>query len=106
MTDEDGYPEPEEIAAIAEFDGDNPHEWMDLIRPLWWAESSLFEHSNGHYWLHTGGWSGNEELVAAMRGHFHWYTGFRSHHCGGHYHLHWRIERPVGVRDGDLGSAG
>ena len=92
MMDRDGYPT------------EKFHEWIDSIQ---WEQIDLmgiaqtiidcwhFGHwgvtfkrmRNGHRTLHlsTGGWSGNEEIVTALRTTMWWSLCWEEHKRGGHY---------------------
>lgn len=73
--DVDGYPTGEELEYITKFDvlkkagphvDDNFAELMAYIKARWhWP--SYFTEEGGMYRLATGGWSGNEDLLSALR---------------------------------------
>jgi hypothetical protein len=66
--DKDGYPEDHELEEITQFLG-NPKDWYEIIRPLWqFADAGYFSVDDREFYhLSTGGWSGNEDIVRAMR---------------------------------------
>lgn len=93
MPDSDQYPLPEELDKIRNW----PHtqgfcQLFAFVKPLWaYAESGAFNEFTNKggelsYHLHTFGWSGNEELISAMKENlvFWGYCWFSSER-GGHY---------------------
>lgn len=73
---DDMYPTEEDLEYIRKFDvlktinGDDPNKnfamLMDYVRALWhWP--TFFTEEGGLYRLATGGWSGNEDLLEALR---------------------------------------
>lgn len=86
MTPE-GYPDDQEIETIAQWNG-GWHELMNYVRDRWefcnwgWVQENL--DSIVMYRLSTGGWSGNESLIAAMRDNWmFWSLCWRSSNRGG-----------------------
>ena len=83
------YPTDEELKRIAAWPIQCSADIMtllDLVKRLWnwpdrgWAECGNFLH------LSTGGWSGNEELINALRDNFiFWSLCWQSVRRGGHY---------------------
>lgn len=102
--DEDGYPTDEALNYIETFDwqkGD-VHELFAFIRSIWtswgyWVESgnwiesfvedSKFEGMNYmRYEFSTAGWSGNEEIIDALKKNVSlWNLCLESYRRGGHY---------------------
>lgn len=91
LLDEDGYPTELALQRIRSWEHEKG--WgaaLDYIRELWWGGEMLWtEKQRGDRRVcdvSTGGWSGNEDLIAAMRGNFLlWSTVFLAHRRGGHY---------------------
>lgn len=68
--DADGYPEPEVIEQIEKWDIQKQSVKMliELIEANWWAADWGFKRkSKTKLELHTGGWSGNEEIIYALK---------------------------------------
>lgn len=93
--DADNYPTDDELKAIREWDviGDaDEHRakcaaCFDYIRANCWhfAEWGWSE-DRGVYSISTGGWSGNEDVIEAMRENFLlWSMTFKAKRVGGHY---------------------
>ncbi len=60
-------------------------EYVAEPNPSWcgWKQKGLV------YWLHTGGWSGNESIISAMQeNHIFWAMCWLSSKRGGHYKFH------------------
>jgi hypothetical protein len=103
--DKDGYPTPEELESIKSWPsgygptGSNAHrDLMSYIEERWrWADAGYWTEDvaecSGNldldgktYSISTGGWSGNESIIAAMQGnHMFWMTCWWSSRHGGHY---------------------
>jgi len=82
--DKDGYPTEETQLEIARWHYSDLDGWLDYIREAWnhdygriWVEAGMLR-------LATGGWSGNESIIRAMREHFIlWHSVWESSHRGG-----------------------
>lgn len=94
--DDDGYPTPEFLDAVTKWNyiGDFK-DWFEFIRDGWWnsewgftSEPVINEDGESviRYNISTGGWSGNEDIIAAMSENFIcWSFSWVSHRRGGHY---------------------
>ena len=87
--DADGYPDEDELTRISEWHNDQ-FDWsglMAFIRPLWrYAEDGYWKQQGSLYRLATGGWSGNEAIIAALRANpLFWGAAFISEVTGGLY---------------------
>lgn len=94
------YPTEEQLEYIRKFDilKEHPVKLAKYVQEIWhWGEDycRLYEGKNKisdtAYWkleLHTGGWSGNEEIVYALRENWmFWNVCWFAHHRGGHYYF-------------------
>lgn len=95
MPDHDGYPTEEELDLIRKW----PHDarsWFEYIHECWhmaewgWEEEELQadpgDAEERGYHISTGGWSGNEEIIDAMRANrVLWGLTWWSSRRGGHY---------------------
>jgi hypothetical protein len=90
--DENGYPDDDTLKQIETFDlgvkFENLHEYLKLIWENWeYANASwTYDKNTGCLQISTCGWSGNEEIIAAMKQNYlfwgiFWYQSKR----GGHY---------------------
>ena len=87
---EDRYPTDSELDQIKRFE---PMQFMDMmrfIREIWNYEDIGYWQKRGRtYWLHTGGWSGNESIIEAMiENRMFWCVCWVSSKRGGHYRFH------------------
>lgn len=93
--DEYGYPDEEEFKIIKEWNPDDPIGLLDYVKKFWWMPSwgwkevkkrnILKEHE---FYISTGGWSGNEGLINAMKANsVFWELCCRDSRPGGHYTL-------------------
>lgn len=66
--DVDGYPTAETLDAIMGWQGFDFHALMRFVRPIWrYANAGFWRQTNERYELATAGWSGNEDLIHAIR---------------------------------------
>jgi hypothetical protein len=86
--DDNGYPSDEELKAIEEYDLPGGVEGLvDMIKDLWHYECG-FVRKGKVLELHTGGWSGNEDIIDALERNmcffmFYWQKSER----GGHHYF-------------------
>ena len=88
------YPSDAELEQIRTAETD-PRSWFAFICatghfwPDWgWRVEEADEDGKPvtRYLISTGGWSGNEDILAAMRDNFIlWHQTWRVHRAGGHY---------------------
>lgn len=94
MPDKDGYPTEEELQRVREWDAiKDPKGLAVYLGEIWeFKEFGYAFTEEGGKWtleLHTGGWSGNEEIIGALHengdpvGFWFWY--WRKSTRGGHY---------------------
>ena len=94
--DTDGYPTDEALDKIRDWDYNDATGWLNFIKSIWWATDWGWTESTGtnvilnepqyEYHISTGGWSGNEEIIDAMRKNYIlWNLAWYEHRRGGHY---------------------
>lgn len=96
--DKDGYPTEETLLAIREWDANDLGGLFQFVAEAWnldygralirCVESS----AEGRHWieLHTGGWSGNEDIIGALQANtMAWTLAWWSSRRGGHYEFRW-----------------
>ena len=91
--DSDGYPTEETLETIRKWDHtDNFRILMEYIEKAWRYSDTYFEklldieNNNWIYTLHTFGWSGNEDLIGAMKQNtLFWMLSWLESRRGGHY---------------------
>lgn len=94
----DAYPTDADLERIAQWSYDDAVSWFAFIKSLWWPagwgwdEEDTLERQHQsqrkvhHYNLSTGGWSGNEELIDAMKRNYTlWAMTWRCSRRGGHF---------------------
>lgn len=85
LFDEDGYPTQEALAkvvrydAIADIDG-----FLKLIQSLW-SYSDRFVIKDDELYMSTGGWSGNESVIEAMKQTYFFRFAHTEWKRGGHF---------------------
>ena len=84
--DADGYPEQFELNVIAQWAA-KYYRMMDFIKARWHYANDGYWRQNGRlFFLSTGGWSGNEEIISAMQKNWiFWMFCWRVSRYGGHY---------------------
>lgn len=81
------YPSESDLAKLREWPFDDPRGWLAFARELWWQPDWGWPNLEGH--IATGGWSGNEDIIAAMQGNYIlWAQTWESSHRGGGYIFH------------------
>ncbi len=90
--DDDGYPTEEELAKIRAWPWQDSAGLMSFIKSIWyladwgWREEPGEKKGKIHYAISTAGWSGNEDLIAAMmENQMFWTFNWVSSRRGGHY---------------------
>lgn len=100
------YPTEDELEVIKTWEGDY-NELMRYVEKLW-AYPEYFNSKRSEdeqtdapqmwWWVSTGGWSGNEELIGALQSNqMFWLLHWVSSRRGGHYEFEVRIREAVGV---------
>jgi len=86
------YPTDTELEAIEKWmpkvwNGQEFHDFMEYIRDHWkYADDGYWEQDGLTYTIHTAGWSGNEDIIQAMKKNYiFWALYWESASRGGHY---------------------
>ena len=88
--DEDGYPEEDVLKKIREWDivKDDYNDLIRLIQENWkFEEFGYFVLNGKNLELHTGGWSGNEDIIDALKQTVFWSAFWMKTERGGHYYF-------------------
>lgn len=86
--DVDGYPTEDALKEIREFnkvDHESMCEFIDFLKSIWWAADWGFIINGKILELHTGGWSGNEDIISELTKSSLWILFWQSSRRGGHY---------------------
>ena len=80
------YPTEEDIKKIQEWPAEDFHGLMAFVKSLWAFDSWGWSQEGDLYRISTGGWSGNEDIIGALKENtifwlFYWQQSAR----GGHY---------------------
>lgn len=67
MLDKDGYPTEETLAEITNWDYKDRRGVLEFIAEAWYYSDSAIETREGLFVFATCGWSGNEELIQALK---------------------------------------
>lgn len=92
MPDKDGYPTEEELSTIKNWDilKDGFDGLVDFIISIWWMSGWGVKVAKNKLWLHTGGWSGNEDIIATLQETMFWTMAWQKSERGGHYYFEWK----------------
>jgi len=84
------YPTEEDIETVKKFDHHNIIDYLDFLSSIWHWSGICFKLKGKkilHLELHTGGWSGNEEIISALMGTMFWTLYWQKSTRGGHYYF-------------------
>lgn len=86
MTEDGDYPSDEDIQRIKDWPNEDVMGLIRFIQSIWhWPDMAKL--NGGKFELHTGGWSGNEEIVDALMDTMFWMLCWESSRRGGHYYF-------------------
>jgi hypothetical protein len=84
------YPSELELTFIKEFDIIKKPitELLDFVYSIWEYDDWGFKKTPHAFELHTGGWSGNEDIISALKQNFLFWSLYWEHSSrGGHYYF-------------------
>lgn len=86
---ESEYPGDEELRSIREWDWNDISGLLAYMRERWrWADDGYWRREGSDLYLSTGGWSGNEDLIFALKDNpLVWSLIWKQSTRGGHYIL-------------------
>ena len=90
MGDAEGYPTEAELERIRTWDvrKEPLEDYLDYVRSCWWRPGWGWQQTEYSLRLSTGGWSGNESIIDAMRHNSRfWSLTWETSRRGGHYHF-------------------
>ena len=88
----DGYPEEHELKYIREYDlvKSDPRTLLEYMKGMWrWKEYFVIKKTGKGLWveIHTGGWSGHEEMIAALEKTLFFSLFWTMSKAGGHHYF-------------------
>lgn len=84
--DRDGYPTDETLTVITTWPIEDADGWIKFIISAWSDTGRIWHDDNADLHMATGGWSGNESIIHAMRdNHILWMRLWKSSHRGGKF---------------------
>jgi len=84
--DEDGYPTEDALTIIELWPSFDSPGWFEFIRDRWHLASWGWSKVGSEYHISTGGWSGNESIIAAMQNNWTlWSICWVQSNRSGHY---------------------
>jgi hypothetical protein len=89
MLDKEGYPTDKTLQKLRQL---NPflqpiEEIIEIIIGNWYGDAAVYDAEKQTLELHTDGWSGNEDAIAAIRDSAFWMLFWQSTVRGGHYYF-------------------
>lgn len=92
MPDQEGYPTSEELVKVKNYDPlkDDINDFLDFLESIWWMSDWGFKLTGKRVLrleLHTGGWSGNEEIIEELQSTMFFMLWWRKSLRGGHYYF-------------------
>ena len=86
MLDNNGYPSEEELKTITKLGNlKDSDALIDYLNDRWNWEDICFKYDGKNLILHTGGWSGNEDMIDALYNTLFWHRYWKSSQRGGHF---------------------
>ncbi len=64
---------------------------VEMLKEVWHFEDYV-KHEGSRLELHTGGWSGNEDIIEALQDSMFWVLCWQKSERGGHYYFELRGE--------------
>lgn len=91
------YPDDEELTLIKEWPFPKYDELIEYLQSSFWMPDWCITVKGRHVlrvYISTGGWSGNEDRMEALKQNFRfWSSCWRVHRTGGHYEFRIEIRR-------------
>jgi hypothetical protein len=92
MLDANGYPTDAALEKIASYDFGKDFRagivgLVTLVTELWHWGDTQYKWDGVNLELHTGGWSGNEDIINALMGTMLWHMFWQKSERGGHYYF-------------------
>ncbi len=88
MPDDNGYPTEEELNNLKLYCAALNIEAIRMhLSCIWWIPDWGLNIDGEDWELHTGGWSGNEEIIGAMKGTIFWSICWTKSTRGGHHYF-------------------
>lgn len=78
--DRDGYPTERTLQVVTDWDFEDPKGLLEFVKDAWYWPEYARETRPGLYVFATGGWSGNESLLLALRESGVWLAQLSFHH--------------------------
>jgi len=92
--DKNGYPDEQELKVIREWDvwKQGWQGLLDFIEEIWWSSDWGFRQHGCYLQLHTGGWSGNEDIMDVIHHNASIMYFWVKSTVGGHYWFKFKKE--------------
>ena len=76
LFDRNGYPTRHAIGRIRRWSYEDFDGLIDFVHDVWWPQGDPYgwKQKGRTLWFSTGGWSGNEEVVGALRANLMFWT--------------------------------
>lgn len=86
-TDKDGYPTKKALEKIKSWNSHDVDGFLDFLKSIWWWEYGYILKGKNirRLYLHTGGWSGNEDVIEVLLSSWFGWCYWEESRRGGHY---------------------
>ena len=101
MSDQNEYPTEKELQIIEKWEMlEKPvRDLLEFVRSIWWMPEWGYKLKGKkvlYLELHTGGWSGNESIIHALKSNrIFWLMCWEKSSKGGHYYFKIRDPKPL-----------
>ena len=93
----DQYPTRQDLDLVKKYGGTwatggppiNIPNLLDCLKNIWWHSEYLMAHEENTLELHTGGWSGNEDIIETLKQTVFWDIYWLKSVRGGHHYFEW-----------------
>jgi len=93
MLDSKDYPTEEELNLLLEYGKkpiENREKVINLLTSIWHLGNWGLIIGKNTLELHTGGWSGNEQIIDVLSQTLFWKMYWRKSEAGGHHYFKWK----------------
>ena len=91
----DGYPTTEELEKVVSWPHTDPWGLVDYLKNIWWYPERQIRTGPAWVELSTAGWSGNEDIIEALKKNGFWFLYWEKSERGGHYRFEGLPKREV-----------
>lgn len=87
------YPTEQQLVKIQNWQPQDYIGLINYIENIWEYKDEAFKYDGTNLELHTLGWSGNEEIISALKKNTFWFFNWQKSERGGHHYF--RTQKPL-----------